>query len=79
MKVIKVLGPGCSKCKRLTRNVSLAVEQLGLACAVEKVTDIQEMIAQGVMATPALVVDGELVSVGKVLTVEHVKILLLAR
>lgn len=73
---IKVLGPGCAKCRKLAENTSAAADQLGLACTVEKVTDINEMIAHGVMTTPALVVDGKVLSMGKALSVDEVKALI---
>jgi small redox-active disulfide protein 2 len=76
MKDIKVLGPGCPKCRKLAKNTSAAADELGLACNVEKVTDITEIVGYGVMTTPALVVDGQVKSVGKALSVDEVKALL---
>ena len=58
---IKVLGSGCAKCKTLEKVTREAVEQLNLAATIEKVEDIQKIIEYGVMITPALVVDGEVV------------------
>ena len=76
MKQIKILGPGCHKCRKLLENAQAAVEQLGLECEVEKVTDINEIAKKGVMLTPGLVVDGRVLSVGKVPDVEAIKRLL---
>ena len=75
---IQVLGTGCAKCKQLTANAERAVAELGLAVAVEKVEDIREIMKFSVMSTPALVVDGKVRSVGKVLAPEDVKKLLRA-
>jgi small redox-active disulfide protein 2 len=73
---IQVLGTGCAKCKQLTANAEKAVADLGLGVAVEKVEDIREIMKFSVMSTPALVVDGKVRSVGKVLTPDAVKDLL---
>ncbi|MBU1003416.1 MAG: TM0996/MTH895 family glutaredoxin-like protein [Proteobacteria bacterium] len=68
MKEIKVLGPGCHKCEQLKKNVEQAVAESGVECNVEKITDMLRMSEYGIMLTPALVVDGEVKSVGKVLS-----------
>lgn len=68
MKEIKVLGPGCPKCEQLKKNVEQAVAESGVECDVEKITDMLRMSEYGIMLTPALVVDGEVKSVGKVLS-----------
>lgn len=65
---VQVLGSGCDKCKKLAANVQEAAAKLGIPCEVEKVTDINEITAFGVMMTPALAIDGKVVSVGKVLS-----------
>lgn len=70
---IQVLGTGCAKCKQLTANAEKAVSQLGLAVPVEKVEDIREIMKFKVMSTPALVVDGKVVSAGKLLAPDEVK------
>lgn len=70
---IKVLGSGCAKCKKLETNTKKAVEELGLNVDVEKVTDMKEIIAYGVMKTPALVVDEKVKIMGRVPTVEDIK------
>lgn len=63
---IKVLGPGCTKCLTLERRVREVVAQRGLDATVTKVDDIMEIMAYGVMSTPALVVDGTVVVKGRV-------------
>lgn len=68
---VKVLGSGCAKCNGLEANVKTALEQLGMDTAIEHVTDFNVIAAYGVMSTPALVVDGKVVSYGKVLKVEE--------
>ena len=70
---IKVLGPGCARCKQTEKIVMDAVAEAGVAANVEKVTDMMEIAGYGVMGTPAVVVDGEVKSVGKVPTKEEVK------
>ena len=63
---IKVLGPGCAKCKQTEQIVREAVAAAGVEAMVEKVTDIMEIAGYGVFGTPAVVVDGEVKSVGKI-------------
>jgi len=70
---IQVLGTGCSKCKQLTASAERAVAELGLGVPVEKVEEIREIMKFKVMSTPALVVDGQVRSAGKVLSPEEVK------
>lgn len=76
MKKIQILGTGCPKCQQLTRAAQAAADELGLEYELEKVTDINEIIAFGVMMTPALVVDGEVKVVGKVPSAAEIKALL---
>ena len=75
---IGVLGPGCPKCKKVFENAKKAVGELNLGVEVVKVEDIQEIVNAGVMITPALAIDGEIKSVGKVLSVDEIKKLLSA-
>lgn len=72
-----VLGSGCSKCQALEKAVCEALEELGMDTKVVHVTDFAQIAAYGVMSTPALVVDGKVVSSGKVLQKEAVKKLIL--
>ena len=70
---IKVLGPGCMKCRKTEEIVKEAVAESGMEARIDKVTDIMEIANHGVMGTPAVIVDGEVVSVGKVPTKEEIK------
>ena len=76
MKKLQILGTGCPKCKKLTENAEAAAKALGLEYELVKITDINEIISFGVMATPALAVDGEVKAAGKVLSAEEIKKLL---
>jgi len=69
---IQILGTGCPKCRQLEANAREAVSAKGVEAEIEKVTDIEEIMEMGVMMTPALVIDGDVRSVGKVLTVEQI-------
>jgi len=73
MKLIQVLGPGCPKCEKLKKNAEEAVAQWGGEAMVEKITDINVIVGFGVMSTPALAIDGEVKSAGKVLSPEEIK------
>jgi len=70
---IKVLGPGCPKCKQTETNVLEAVAETGADAQVEKVTDTMKIAGYGVFGTPAVVVDGEVKCVGKIPTKEEIK------
>ena len=70
---IEILGPGCPRCRTLEENARKAVEELGLDATVEKVADINEIAARGVLMTPGLVVDGRAVSSGHLLSVNQIK------
>ena len=63
---VQVLGTGCTKCRRLKENAQRAVTDVGVACEVEAVTDIEAIVSFDVMTTPALVIDGEVKVAGKV-------------
>lgn len=69
---IKVLGTGCDKCNRMKEATREALAELGLDTTVEQVTDLMQIAAYGVMSTPALVVDGKVVSYGQVLKKEEI-------
>jgi small redox-active disulfide protein 2 len=71
---IKVLGPGCQKCQQTEKNVKEAVAESGVDAKVDKVTDVMEIARYGVFGTPAVVVDGEVKSVGKIPTKDEVKV-----
>jgi small redox-active disulfide protein 2 len=76
MKLVQVLGPGCPKCEKLKKNAEEAVAQSGTEATVEKITDINVIVGFGVMSTPAIVIDGEVKSTGRVLSAEEIKKLL---
>lgn len=69
---VKVLGTGCAKCNALEAAAKAALEKLGMDTTIDHVTDFAQIAAYGVMTTPALVVDGKVVSYGKVLKVDEV-------
>lgn len=73
---VQILGTGCPKCKKLEENATSALKESGVEFELTKVTDINEIIGFGVMMTPGLVIDGEVKSAGKLLSVEEIKELL---
>jgi small redox-active disulfide protein 2 len=73
---IQILGTGCPKCKQLTQHAEEAVKDLGIDAEIVKVTQINDIMKFGVMVTPALAVDGQVKSAGKLLSVEEIKGLL---
>lgn len=74
---IEILGIGCFKCKQLAANAEAAAGELNIQAEFGKVTDIDKITGYGVMATPALAIDGKVVSAGKVLNKDEIKKLLL--
>ena len=76
MKNIKVLGPGCPKCKTIYNNVLEAVKQLGIDVQVEKIEDIVEIMKYDVITTPVLVIDDVIKIKGRVADVNEIKQLL---
>ncbi len=73
MADIKIFGSGCAKCVKLAENAETAAKELGLDYSVEKVTNQNAIIDAGVLITPALMVEGEIRSSGKVLSAEQIK------
>ena len=73
---IKVLGSGCANCKALESRTNEAIDLLGLEADIEKVTDVVEIAAYGVMSTPALVIDEDVVVTGRVPNVAELQQLL---
>jgi small redox-active disulfide protein 2 len=63
---IKILGPGCAKCHQVEKIVKEAVDEAGVGAKIEHVTDFKKIAAYGVFGTPAVVIDGEVKSVGKI-------------
>lgn len=74
--IIQILGGGCPNCKKLEAAAREAIAQLGIEAEIVKVTDGNEIMEMGVMMTPALAVDGEVKSTGRVLSADEVKELL---
>ncbi|MCA9955929.1 MAG: TM0996/MTH895 family glutaredoxin-like protein [Ardenticatenaceae bacterium] len=72
MLQIKVLGPGCANCKRVEQIARSEVEKLGLDAEIEKVTDYAQIMSYGVMSTPGLIIDGKVVSYGRIPSNEEV-------
>jgi small redox-active disulfide protein 2 len=70
---IEILGVGCSKCKQLTANAEAAVKELNIVAEISKVTDIDKITEYGVLMTPALALDGVVVSSGKALSKDEIK------
>ncbi len=73
---IEILGTGCKKCNELEAKVKQAVAKSGKFVQIEKVADLQKIMAYGVMSTPGLVIDGEVKSTGKVLSTAEILALL---
>jgi small redox-active disulfide protein 2 len=71
---IKILGPGCAKCHQVEKIVKEAVDEAGVGAKIEHVTDFKKIAAYGVFGTPAVVIDGEVKSVGKIPKKEEVRI-----
>jgi small redox-active disulfide protein 2 len=76
---VKILGTGCVNCKNLEALTRHALDELGLDVAIDKVTDPGEIASWGVMSTPALVIDDEVVVAGRIPPPDLVKALLAAR
>lgn len=74
---IEILGTGCPKCKALEKSTRAAVAHLGIEAEIVKVDTIDEIVSRGVMMTPAIAIDGEVRSTGKVLSVSEVESLLI--
>lgn len=70
---IKVLGPGCPKCGQTANLIKEALAEAGVEATVEKVTDVMEIAGYGVFGTPAVVIDGEVKSVGKIPAKDDIK------
>ena len=73
---IQILGPGCTNCKTLEQRTRRAAEELGMAADFEKVTDFMQIAESGILRTPGLAIDGQIVSQGRVNSVEEIKTML---
>jgi small redox-active disulfide protein 2 len=76
VKKLQILGSGCAKCNELAERTRAAATALGLEYGMEKVSDLQEIMAFGVMRTPALVVDGTVKVAGRLPSVDEIKAML---
>jgi small redox-active disulfide protein 2 len=70
---IEILGMGCAKCKKLYENTQDAVRQLNITADIVKVEDMGAIVDYGIMTTPAMAIDGQVKSAGKVLTTDEIK------
>jgi len=70
---IEIMGMGCPKCKKATENAETAAKELGIDAEIVKIQDINEIMKRGVMLTPAISIDGEVKSSGKIPSVEEIK------
>ncbi|HMS39769.1 MAG TPA: thioredoxin family protein [Pyrinomonadaceae bacterium] len=73
MKTIKILGTGCAKCKQTEAIIRETLDEIGVQANIEKIEDIEQIMAYDVMSTPALVIDEQVVMRGKVPTKEEIK------
>lgn len=71
--VIKILGTGCPKCRKLEANAREALKETGLSATIEKVTELDDIMKYNVVMTPGFVVNEEVKASGKVLSVEQIK------
>ena len=72
-KKVEVFGKGCARCKQTIKIMETAIKELGVDAVVEKVEDINQIISRGIVATPAIAVDGKIVLTGKIPTLEEAK------
>jgi len=73
MKKVEILGPGCPKCKLVEKRVKETTEELRIDAEVKKITDMGEIVERGVMVTPAVIVDGNVKSEGRIPTKEEIE------
>jgi len=70
---IKVFGPGCPRCGEVEKRVINALAELGVAAAVEKITDIKKIMEHQIIATPGLIIDGKIKSTGRIPSAGEIK------
>lgn len=76
---IEVLGMGCAKCNTLEVEVRKAVSELGLSAEIVKINELEEIVARGVMSTPALVIDGQVKFAGRIPSPQQLRETLLGK
>ncbi len=76
MKKIQIYGIGCTKCNQLIENAEKAIQELGIDYTIEKITDLAEITAAGIMMTPGFAIDGAVKKSGKILNVDEIKTML---
>jgi small redox-active disulfide protein 2 len=76
MKKVQIYGTGCPKCQALAANAEAAARELGIDVELDKVTDIRDIAAAGVLMTPGLAIDGQVKSTGRLLSVHQIRELL---
>ncbi|TLU87901.1 MAG: thioredoxin family protein [Chlorobium sp.] len=79
MKIVKILGSGCAKCNQLADAVKAVISKEGINAVVEKVEDIQQIMAYNILSTPALVVDEKVLCKGRVPSYDEIRELLMAK
>jgi small redox-active disulfide protein 2 len=72
MKKIQIYGTGCPKCIKLQENAEEAARSIGMEVEVEKVSDIEDIMAAGIMMTPGFAIDGKIITVGKLLSSKQI-------
>ncbi len=72
-KKIEILGAGCPRCKQTAKVMEIAAKELGIDAVIEKVEDIEEIIKRGVIATPAVAINGKIVLSGKIPNIAEAK------
>ena len=70
---IKIYGPGCARCYELEKRVRRAVDELGVAAEIQKVSDLRAIAAAGIMSTPGLVIDGRVKASGRIPSLDEIK------
>ena len=73
MKKIQIYGTGCPKCNKLQQHAEEAAKNIGLDYEIEKVEDMNDIMAAGIMMTPGLGIDGKVVSTGRLLKVKQIE------
>lgn len=73
MKKIQIYGTGCPKCNKLQKNAEEAATNLGIEFEVEKISNIDDIMAAGIMMTPGIAIDGKMIATGNLLNVKQIE------